>query len=278
VIELSDIDNNFWAAPEKGYRDMRNVSEEAVERVIREMYQNLGEPLTIDDMAGTALFSKFHFSRIFRRITGLSPGRFLSAIRLQEAKRLLMTTSLTVADISNLVGYTSVGTFSSRFKSAVGVAPSLYRQSGGLRTHIPTDSRRNDWGTRSVTISGKILPPAEGTTGPVFVGLFSEPIPQGSPIRCAVLDQPGPYLLEKVPQGTWFVLTHATGTTCAPDFFNPLTDDRAPWVGSHGPISVRPDAVPPPTDVQLRPMRVIDPPVLLALSDVPALSLNVAAQ
>ncbi|NNJ08505.1 AraC family transcriptional regulator, partial [Streptomyces sp. PKU-MA01144] len=57
--------------------------ETAVLRVIDEMHANLGQELTIDDMARTAMFSKFHFTRVFRDVTGTSPGRFLSALRLQ---------------------------------------------------------------------------------------------------------------------------------------------------------------------------------------------------
>lgn len=91
---------------------MEEALEKAVRRVIETMREHLGDELTIDDMARTAMFSKFHFSRVFRQVTGISPGRFLSALRLQEAKRLLLSTSLSVADISIQVGYSSVGTFS----------------------------------------------------------------------------------------------------------------------------------------------------------------------
>ena len=67
--------------------------DDAIERVILTMRRRLGEPMTVDDLARTARFSKFHFTRIFQRATGVSPGRFLSAMRLNEAKRLLITTS-----------------------------------------------------------------------------------------------------------------------------------------------------------------------------------------
>ncbi|RFU38831.1 AraC family transcriptional regulator [Actinomadura logoneensis] len=246
---------------------MADVSEEAVERVVRAMYENFGEQLTIDDMARTALFSKFHFSRIFRQVTGISPGRFLSAVRLQAAKRLLISTSLTVAEISNQVGYTSVGTFSSRFKSSVGVAPTLYRQNGGFRPLIPTDNRRNGWGSRSVTIGGEIVPPPDRDADLVFVGLFPEPIPQGSPVRCTVLDGPGRYELPNVPQGTWYVLAHSVAPGRGPVVPDPTAPDAVPWVGSSGPIAVGSSTVPGPVDVRLRPMRIIDPPLLLALLD-----------
>src|ERR1043165_8139811 len=91
-------------------------------RATATMRSNLGDSLAIDDLARSAMFSKFHFSRVFQRVTGVSPGRFLSAMRLEEAKRLLVSTSFTVADISHRVGYNSVGTFSSRFRSSVGVS------------------------------------------------------------------------------------------------------------------------------------------------------------
>src|SRR2546421_9296103 len=111
---------------------MDDIVRRAVERAIETMQQNRGERLTIDDMARSAMFSKFHFSRVFQRVTGVSPGRFLSAMRLEEAKRLLVSTSFTVSDISHRVGYNSVGTFSARFRSNVGVSPSTYRQLGGV--------------------------------------------------------------------------------------------------------------------------------------------------
>jgi AraC family transcriptional regulator len=57
----------------------------AVERAVETMRDNLGERLTIDDLARSAMFSKFHFSRVFQRVTGVSPGRFLSAMRLDVA-------------------------------------------------------------------------------------------------------------------------------------------------------------------------------------------------
>lgn len=110
--------------------------EEAVERAISTMNQNLGERLTVDDLARAARFSKFHFTRIFRRVTGLSPGRFLSELRLQHAKQLLASTSLNVADISIRVGYTSVGTFSSRFTRSVGVPPTTYRRLAGTNSPL----------------------------------------------------------------------------------------------------------------------------------------------
>ena len=121
---------------------MESAAEEAVRRVVEAMHDNLGDPFTADDMARTAVFSKYHFIRLFRRTTGVTPGRFLAQLRIQEAKRLLVVTDLSVADISQRVGYTSVGTFSSRFKASVGVSPSTYRERACSAGEDHGDTRR----------------------------------------------------------------------------------------------------------------------------------------
>ncbi|WP_342741561.1 helix-turn-helix transcriptional regulator [Actinokineospora terrae] len=108
---------------------MDELAVRAVERAIEDMRGRLAQSLTVEDMARVALFSKFHFSRVFHRHTGVSPARFLSTLRFAEAKRLLATTTLNVADISARVGYRSPGTFSARFKTCVGASPTQYRES-----------------------------------------------------------------------------------------------------------------------------------------------------
>lgn len=244
---------------------MHDTAEQAVERVIATMLDNLSEPLTIDDMARVAMFSKFHFSRMFQRATGLSPGRFLSALRLQRAKQLLVSTSLNVADISMRVGYTSVGTFSSRFSRSVGLSPTTYRRLGGFTPKIHPDSGPE---VACGTVKGIIHP--HPTTGRqvTFVGLFPDRIPEGRPVSCAILDHAGQYALERVPKGAWYLLAHAVpaGTEESVDGAGLNPDDLS--VGIVGPIEMCRDSVVESVDLQLKPMRTMDPPVLLALFDV----------
>ncbi|GHH39561.1 AraC family transcriptional regulator [Lentzea cavernae] len=241
---------------------MDKLGEQAVARVVGAMQTNLGERITIDDMAKVAMFSKFHFTRVFQRVTGVSPARFLSALRLQEAKRFLVATDLRVTEISHRVGYNSPGTFSSRFKISVGLSPTEYRQLRGRTTRISVDNRRNIMQRRTSSVSGRIHCPAECEPGPTFVGLFRDPIPQGAPISCAVLPGPGHFQLENVPEGAWHLLVH----TVPPG--SEHTADRNPSVGSHGPLVVSSSTVAHVVDVVLRPMSAIDPPVLMALLDV----------
>jgi AraC family transcriptional regulator len=249
---------------------MDEVLEKAVERVIRAMRENLGEQITIDDMARTAMFSKFHFSRMFQRVTGISPGRFLSAMRLQEAKKLLLATSLTVADISHRVGYNSIGTFSSRFRSSVGVSPTEYRQFGGYTHRLSTHFAHRDGG---VTVRGVIQPPIAGTPGPVFVGLFPDRITQGNPVRCTIRRRLGAFSIEHVPVGVWHLMAHAAPADYDELHRGPsILDERQTFVGAHGPIVIRQGTDPRPVDLWLRPRCIFDPPVLLAPLDVRAVA------
>jgi AraC family transcriptional regulator len=233
-----------------------DVTRGAVRRVIESMCANLDEQLTVDEMARTAMFSKFHFSRVFQRVTGVPPGRFLAALRLQRAKQLLESTSLSVTEISHRVGYSSVGTFSSRFSSSVGVSPRTYRRLGELPAALGNDKRRGGARPAAAMVHGEVRCPGAGDSGAVFVGLFPDPLSEGRPPTCAVLPGPGPYTLDDAPPGRWHVRAHRTyGSTPA------VTS-----VGSMGPVILRPGAV-VRADLWLRPMGTFDPPVLVAHLD-----------
>ncbi len=237
---------------------MDEVVRSAIERVIRSIQDNLGEHITIDDMARTAMFSKFHFTRMFQRVTGISPGRFLSALRLQEAKRLLLTTSTTVADISHVVGYNSIGTFSSRFRSSVGVSPTEYRRHRGVMP-LPTPAEPSD-GTRGATIRGMLRPVSNVRCGRVVISLFPDRIAQGIPVRHLVVSGAGPYELTGVPAGTWHLHAH-TLTTGAGE-----PGDDAPRIAVIGPIEMG-TADLTDADLALHTRRIVDPPTLLAPLD-----------
>ncbi|ETK37138.1 helix-turn-helix domain-containing protein [Microbispora sp. ATCC PTA-5024] len=245
---------------------MDDVITEAVLRVVESMQENLGEQLTIDEMARTAMFSKFHFSRVFQRVTGLSPGRFLSAVRLREAKRLLTATTLTVTDISHRVGYSSVGTFSSRFTSSVGVSPTRYRHLDRLTSPAAAADRRPARVPTAMTVRGDISSPLEGR--PVFAGLFPDRILEGWPVSYTIIHTPGPYVLEDVPEGCWHLIAQSAADGHEGALNLPASGDEALCIGRHGPITVQAGAGPEQADLALRPMNAFDPPVLLALREL----------
>ncbi|MEU7571977.1 MULTISPECIES: helix-turn-helix domain-containing protein [unclassified Micromonospora] len=244
---------------------MEDPIEKAVRRAIAAMHEKLGEQLTVDDMARAAMFSKFHFTRVFQRATGVTPGRFLSALRLQRAKHLLVSTSLSVADISMRVGYNSVGTFSSRFTRSVGMPPTTYRRLAGFAPQIATDPDYRMGHSHNTRVQGRAWAPESHVDSPVFLGLFPDRIPEGQPVRCTVLSRPGAYQLDGVPPGNWFLLAQSVNGELDADM---VADDgdQTVCVATVGPLHLRGDGV-VHADLDLQPVRAMDPPVLLALLD-----------
>lgn len=173
--------------------------DDAVKKVIVSINNRLADPITVEELAGAARFSRFHFSRLFQRNTGMSPARFLAALRMAEARRLLTSTSMKVADISFSVGYASVGTFTSRFTATAGLSPTRYRHLTEARREAEVSSSPG-----GATVVGVIQPPAEWSGGSVYVGLFPVAAPD-RPIRSAVLTPPAPCRFTAVPPGDWYL-------------------------------------------------------------------------
>jgi AraC family transcriptional regulator len=251
---------------------MRDVSEVAVLRAIDEMRARLGEQLTVDDLARAAMFSKFHFTRMFERVTGVSPGRFLSALRLQRAKELLVTTPMKVADISVSVGYNSVGTFSSRFSRSVGMSPTIYRRHAGYAQEIRPGGYQESRSSQT-RLRCDILPACVAEDSLIFVGLFAGRIPEGRPVHCAVLRGPAPVVFEQPSLGSWYV--HAQSVRIGPEqtCLDDDCADRPVAVASAGPVVIRPGTQ-ASAQLALRPGGALDPPVLLALLDVRTYALS----
>jgi AraC-like DNA-binding protein len=91
--------------------------------------RSFADPLDVDRLAREAATSKYHFIRSFTAVYGETPMRYLARRRIERAQDLLRATNLTVTEVCHLVGYSSLGTFSSRFRELVGTSPSVYQAS-----------------------------------------------------------------------------------------------------------------------------------------------------
>lgn len=85
------------------------------------------EPLDLATLAAAAAVSRHHFCREFTRAYGCSPMRYLTLRRVERAQDLLRSANLTVTEICTMVGFSSLGSFSSRFAAVVGEPPTAYR-------------------------------------------------------------------------------------------------------------------------------------------------------
>lgn len=242
----------------------------AVERVITTARERLGEPISLRDMSRVAYLSTFHFNRVFHEITGLPPAKFISAMRLDEAKRLLLNTSLSITDISFEVGYNSLSTFTRRFNERVGLGPREFRYLAERITPASVESLSAHYAeltgraTRQPSVEGLVELPAAGG-GMIFVGLFHTHIPQSRPVGGALLTSPGPFSIGPVPDGIYHLLAAAL-----PQFADPLgyllPDSANLLVGAgNGPVIVQQGRASRRFNIPLRPMVLTDPPLLVSL-------------
>lgn len=239
----------------------------AEERAIKFICERYSEPLSLANIADSALLSRFHFCRTFRDATGVTPGRFLSAIRIYQAKRLLLNTRMNVTDIAFAVGYNSLGSFSNHFTDSVGLAPGRFRRISQTRGfELPRPRRASS--SPKATVTGSIVFPPGYTRGRVYLGTFDTPIVQRCPAAGVLIETPATaepcsFQLTGVPHGTWFIRAVAVADNTDPE---PWTR-RTLLVGGAGPVPVAADTV-FSTAIELRTRRPTDLPILLALPDL----------
>jgi len=104
-------------------------SDAAIRLTIGEMNRRYAEPWTRDELALLAGMSPWHYSHMFKRITGLSPIRYLTNIRMQHAKELLLRGNRP-RDVAHTIGYGDDAHFRRMFKESTGHPPSVYISRG----------------------------------------------------------------------------------------------------------------------------------------------------
>ncbi len=117
---------NYRAPPSMG-RFRNALPTYKLRRVIELMTERLAQDFSLAALAQAAQLSEYHFSRLFKRATGLSPSHYFIRLRMAHARKLLLETDHSVIDIGLEVGYSSPSHFSQVFRREVGVTPSAYR-------------------------------------------------------------------------------------------------------------------------------------------------------
>ena len=86
------------------------------------------EPLTLDQLAAEININKYYLAHVYKQVYGVSPINYMIARRIQEGKRLLVETDLTLSQISGILGFSSASYFSQSFRKAEGISPIEYRK------------------------------------------------------------------------------------------------------------------------------------------------------
>lgn len=238
-------------------------------RSVRHMRANLAGDHSLRILAESALLSPFHFHRVFRQVTRCTPHRFLTAWRMEEAKRLLADQRTSVTDVCMQVGYTSVGTFTTQFSRMVGVPPTRFRH---LMRQFGETSFGEAWalaGFRAADratarVIGRIT--AEPGCGVLaVVGMFSSRLPQGPPAACVMVRVPGEAVFFDLPAGDYYPLTMSFPVTAT--VAEAMASDAACVGDSTRAVRV-PDGHqgrPRSFSIRVRRRLPIDPPLVLAV-------------
>jgi AraC family transcriptional regulator len=235
----------------------------AVDHAVTCIWQRYHDQLSLADMARSAMLSRFHFARVFKEETGVSPGQFLAAVRIYQAKRMLLSSSMSVAGVSSAVGYGSLGSFTTHFTDSVGISPGRFRRAS-QRGEVSLCGLQSDSAVPEGAVTGTVRLPEGYADARVYIGIFDSQILQRRPHSATLLDvtsqRTHEYWLPRVPEGTWFLHAVAVADTAEPE---PWTQ-RHLLVGGGGQVRGTLGAI------TLHPRSLTDLPALLALPDLEA--------
>ncbi|WP_442961205.1 AraC family transcriptional regulator [Pseudogracilibacillus sp. SO30301A] len=91
------------ADPTRGNNKLNHIYS-GIDEIIAYIHNHIDEPFSLSWLADQAAYSPFHFSRVFKQKTGLSPHYYVASLKMQRAKDLLLNTDLTVRDIGMEIG------------------------------------------------------------------------------------------------------------------------------------------------------------------------------
>ena len=100
------------------------------------IHQHYSEPLRFEQVARVAGFAPNYFSGLFREREGMPFERYVTALRIERAKQLLTSSTLSAARVGELSGFSSPQYFSKVFHRALGMTPLEYRQNPGKHRTI----------------------------------------------------------------------------------------------------------------------------------------------
>jgi two-component system response regulator YesN len=89
---------------------------------------HFSQPITLDDVCAATGFSASYFSTMFKKETGEGFSKYLTRVRIDRAKELLVDTGLSISEICGLVGYSDLKHFTGTFKKMTSLNPGQYRK------------------------------------------------------------------------------------------------------------------------------------------------------
>ncbi len=129
-----------------------NLYIDRISKVIDYIEDNIDNKLRLNELANIAMFSKYHFHRIFKNITGETLNNFIKRLKMIKAYRLLqIDKTISIKELTYSLGYNSIANFSRDFKDFHGLSPSEIKSSS---VHTEDRVMKNDFSALNIKYKG----------------------------------------------------------------------------------------------------------------------------
>ncbi|ODR06934.1 hypothetical protein BHQ15_12270 [Mycolicibacillus koreensis] len=240
-------------------REVGRLDPEMLRSAIQLMRSLATDRLSTVDVAEHAGYSPWHFIRMFSASTGISPGLYLAALRVDAAKRLLLADSAPVIDVAASVGYDSLSSFTRRFRTMVGTSPGMFREladtvaAGSVTPFTLGDARQSVvWVRPHISVS---LRPGHNVA--LWIGWFPKPAPIGLPTSGVLTTSHADVAVPLSPGNPWLLSFAVSAHAGAEDQLVPTRPLVARFPA--------PLVVPTTVDLHYRQATDVDLPLLSAL-------------
>jgi AraC family transcriptional regulator len=115
------------ARPGNALMSVSSRNQQRVLGVVRHLERYYQEPCSLKSLAGLARLSPCYFLRVFRKVTGQSPGQYVMSARLRAAANELLTSGAPVGEIALKIGFNDISHFNASFRGVFGRSPSHWR-------------------------------------------------------------------------------------------------------------------------------------------------------
>lgn len=105
----------------------RRMNLKVFEKAVKYIYNNFRNAISLEDVSNHVHLSPYYFSRGFKSFTGITFVEYITRLRIDEAKRLLLTTDLNIGEVGERAGYSDPNYFGRVFKNIMGIPPSKFR-------------------------------------------------------------------------------------------------------------------------------------------------------
>lgn len=103
-----------------------------MQKALKYIEDNYSQELSLERIAGEANLSRFYFSRLFRKTTGMNFNAYLARVRIEKAAELIGATGRTITEIAYETGFSSIRTFNRAFRGIMGCAPQSLRKTRSI--------------------------------------------------------------------------------------------------------------------------------------------------